>query len=68
MSCQPGQYSACACVRACVRACVCALQLVSQGRHTELCLAGSRYFLRKLRKVKKAHGQVLACNEVRRLI
>ena len=24
-----------------------------------------RYFLRKLRKVKKANGQILACNEVR---
>ena len=27
-------------------------------------LPGCRYFLRKLRKVKKANGQVLAVNEV----
>lgn len=27
-------------------------------------LSGCRYFLRKLRKVKKANGQILACNEV----
>lgn len=29
------------------------------------CCGLCRYFLRKLRKVKKANGQILACNEVR---
>lgn len=30
-------------------------------------LSMSRYFLRKLKKVKKSHGQVLAINEVTRI-
>lgn len=30
------------------------------------CFWYRRYFLRKLRRVKKANGQILACNEVRR--
>jgi len=29
------------------------------------CRPACRYFLRKLRKVKKANGQIIACNEVR---
>ena len=31
----------------------------------EALISARRYFLRKLRKVKKANGQILACNEVR---
>jgi hypothetical protein len=33
--------------------------------HCELtCLVPCRYFLRKLKKVKKSHGQILSINEV----
>ena len=47
----------------CAPCCCCQAGVQSAGlASSSICVR--RYFLRKLRKVKKAHGQVLAVNEV----